>query len=180
MRFDVSQNLRQIVGSTTDYDLLEKATLLAEDDFAGDISGHVNFMRTDCGLLVSARLRVIVRQACSRCLTPVSSFVAVEFQEEFMPTVDVTTGERLLIAEDCDNFLIDSHQTLDLTEAVRQYSVMSAPIRPLCRPDCAGLCLRCGADLNRGPCACPPADDDLRWAVLRDIWTEVKGQRERS
>jgi uncharacterized protein len=23
---------------------------------------------------------------------------------------------------------------------------------PLCRPDCRGLCTRCGADLNEGPC----------------------------
>ena len=26
----------------------------------------------------------------------------------------------------------------------------------LCKPDCKGLCCRCGANLNDGPCGCEP------------------------
>jgi uncharacterized protein len=31
------------------------------------------------------------------------------------------------------------------------------PIAPHCREDCQGLCPRCGADLNQGPCGCERA-----------------------
>jgi len=34
------------------------------------------------------------------------------------------------------------------------------PDAPLCRSDCRGLCPRCGADLNAGPCGCGTAEPD--------------------
>ena len=33
--------------------------------------------------------------------------------------------------------------------------LLELPIAPHCRENCEGLCPRCGADLNDGPCACP-------------------------
>jgi len=37
---------------------------------------------------------------------------------------------------------------------VREVILLEVPAAPICRPDCAGLCPRCGADRNAGPCAC--------------------------
>ena len=44
---------------------------------------------------------------------------------------------------------------------------LNIPMKPLCRPDCAGLCPTCGADLNLGPCGCPTGGSDPRWAGLQ-------------
>jgi uncharacterized protein len=65
-----------------------------------------------------------------------------------------------------DAFLIDDRHTLDLNEAVRQYREVSLLMKPLCRPDCRGLCPVCGADLNVGPCGHETAPADSRWAGL--------------
>ena len=43
---------------------------------------------------------------------------------------------------------------IDLSTCVREELALAVPRYPLCRDDCAGLCPRCGADLNAGPCAC--------------------------
>ena len=43
---------------------------------------------------------------------------------------------------------------LDVRHAVREELALSSTGFPLCREDCAGLCSRCGADLNAGPCSC--------------------------
>ena len=43
---------------------------------------------------------------------------------------------------------------LDLREDARAALLLEIPITPHCREDCRGLCPRCGADLNDGPCAC--------------------------
>jgi len=48
---------------------------------------------------------------------------------------------------------------------------MSMPGKPLCRPDCAGLCPNCGANLNEGPCACQ-APDEERWRALAALKTK--------
>lgn len=48
---------------------------------------------------------------------------------------------------------------------------LALPVQPLCREDCAGLCPRCGADLNQGDCGCkevrPPSPFDALAALQR-------------
>ncbi|MCX5788300.1 MAG: DUF177 domain-containing protein [Elusimicrobia bacterium] len=46
---------------------------------------------------------------------------------------------------------------IDVEEDVRQALVLCLPQRSLCRQDCKGLCARCGANLNEGPCRCSEA-----------------------
>ena len=55
---------------------------------------------------------------------------------------------------------------VDADALAREVLVLGLPLAPLCRPDCAGLCQTCGADLNLGDCGCPPVDADPRWAAL--------------
>ena len=50
------------------------------------------------------------------------------------------------------------HQPVDLTPALRESILLVLPAYPLCRDACRGLCPRCGADLNRGTCRCPPPE----------------------
>ena len=55
-------------------------------------------------------------------------------------------------------------------ELVRDVLVVGQPVWLLCRPDCAGLCPACGADLNLGPC--DHGDEqpvDPRWEKLRGL-----------
>ncbi|MBZ0251760.1 MAG: DUF177 domain-containing protein, partial [Candidatus Methylomirabilis sp.] len=47
-------------------------------------------------------------------------------------------------------------EKIDLTALLDEQLSLNAPIQPLCRPDCRGLCPVCGADLNTIPCSCAP------------------------
>jgi len=42
-------------------------------------------------------------------------------------------------------------------------------MKPLCREDCAGLCSRCGYNLNQGPCNCLAQEIDPRWSEVSKI-----------
>ena len=55
---------------------------------------------------------------------------------------------------------------LDLGPMVREELVLATPPYLLCRE--GGLCVRCGSDLNDGPCSCEP-ELDPRWAALRAL-----------
>ena len=46
--------------------------------------------------------------------------------------------------------------------------VLELPLRYLCKPDCKGLCCRCGKNLNDGPCGCQK-EIDPRLAALRQL-----------
>jgi uncharacterized protein len=169
--FNVSQLLQEPIGAQRVYAVRETIEGSGEDAGPVDIEGSVRLVRTNRGLLAYADLDTLARGACSRCLRPVETPVHLTLEEEYLPTVDIATGQPLpkRDTDDDDRFEIDEHHHVDLTEAVRQALVVSEPMRPLCRPDCAGLCTQCGADLNEGRCACleQPADD--RWAALRAL-----------
>jgi uncharacterized protein len=100
--------------------------------------------------------------------------VQVNVEEEFIATVDVRTGASLARPDDPEAFLITAQQQLDLEEAVRQAWALALPMQPLCRPDCKGLCARCGTDLNEGACTCSPEEDD-RWSLLKKLLVEMEG-----
>jgi len=173
MEFAAGQLLREPIGTTVRYDIREKRTLPG-DETPTELAGDVTLMRTDKGILVSADVHCAVAARCGRCLSEINYPLALIFQEEYWPTADASTGEMLPPPEDPDAFLIDPHQILDLTEALRQYRVMAEPMQPLCRPNCLGLCPRCGYNLNQGPCACPRQEADARWAALTDLADRLK------
>lgn len=106
---------------------------------------------------------------CRRCLTDVHTSVAADahfiFAEEGLDDAD----------DESDAFPFDpGDRLLDLRPAVREEWLLAVPAFPVCREECQGLCPRCGADLNLGPCDCPPVVDD-RWEELRDALGGVRG-----
>ncbi len=52
---------------------------------------------------------------------------------------------------------------------------LSMPVKPLCREDCAGLCARCGAELDRGPCGCDEVQPTSPFAVLAALRDDSEG-----
>lgn len=163
MQLHVLQDLRRRLGSVSECEL-EEERVVAGDLVLHDLRGTVSLLRTDRGLLATMDATAKLEESCSRCLAGVLAAVEVHFQEEYVPLVDADTGARIYRAEDDEAFSIDLEFWLDLREGLRQYILMSEP-RPLCREDCAGLCARCGADLNAGPCECRPETDERRDAL---------------
>ena len=52
---------------------------------------------------------------------------------------------------------------------LREQVILDAPMQPLCREDCRGLCPQCGTNLNTDACACAPAWEDPRLAALKAL-----------
>lgn len=46
-------------------------------------------------------------------------------------------------------------ETVDLRGLLREQLILSLPMTRLCTPDCKGLCLTCGENINRAECHCP-------------------------
>ncbi len=160
MQFNVSQLLREHVGATRAYEL------------AGDPPVHrgsVRMLRTPEGVLVSVEADVLLEADCSRCVAPFAYPVHLEFDEMFFPQVDLVTGEHLAPRGEEEGFAIDERHTIDITEAVRQYSEVAAELQPLCRADCPGLCPVCGKDLSLESCACERERTDPRWSALAGL-----------
>jgi len=121
----------------------------ADVHFTRDVAYDLHAQIQSGALLVVGKLRTPVTLRCSRCVKnfdlplQVSQFV---FHQEL-------AGEDFV----------------DLTQNIREDIILELPQRALCRPDCRGLCVECGQDLNEKACHCKSARGDLRWHALDQI-----------
>jgi uncharacterized protein len=168
MQINVSQLLQEPTGSTRDYEINEAADIIGDGkEYA--VRGVCQLMRTPHSILAKCALSTEVELTCNRCLSRFYHPLKINFDEEFLPTVDIVSGAPLPSPEEASAFTIDELHTIDLTEAVRQYAVMAVPMKALCAQDCAGLCPKCGQNLNQGRCDCPAQEIDPRWSELTKL-----------
>ena len=71
--------------------------------------------------------------------------------------------------ENQDEIVLIQDGQADIETLARDAFILSMDTKILCRPDCKGLCPKCGADLNLGSCGCPDVEPDPRWAVLSSL-----------
>lgn len=171
LKINVAQQLKEPVGSTRTY-RVEELEQPAPELHMEPVEGEVQLLKLDRSILVRGQLNTGVRCECSRCLSDALLPLHFLLEEEFFPTVDVITGLPLPPPEDGQVFTMDRHHILDLTEAVRQYTILNTPMKPLCKPSCAGLCPTCGTNLNERKCLCSASGIDPRWAALEKLRKE--------
>lgn len=113
------------------------------------------------GVLVTGTAVVRLRGTCTRCLDEISIEEEVDLQELFCyPGKELDDEEASHIEGDL----------IDLEPVLRDAVVLDLPFTPLCRPDCAGLCPECGANLNADPDHGHDQAVDPRWTGLSE-WT---------
>ena len=81
-----------------------------------------------------------------------------------------TSGE---IEDEEEKDYIDGYN-LDVDKLVFGEILLLIPGKTLCKEDCKGLCLRCGANLNEGECGCDRESLDPRMSVFKDILNNFK------
>ena len=170
LQFNVAQLLREPIGG---FRLYEGEMTFESEEFVvrSPLVVSVKLLNTGRSILVEGVFHLTVELVCSRCLTPFWQPLDFSVEEEFLPTVPVGGMTHVTTVEEGadEDLFIDAHQILHLEEIVRQYSLLSIPVHPLCRPDCKGLCPICGQNLNEGTCNCREEEVDPRWAVLMDL-----------
>jgi len=161
LSYNVSGLLRSTPGTVRTYPVAGERLDISEDlHLAAPIDGEVRLQRTGRSILAEADLTTALDEHCSRCLTPIVTPIEVSLQEEALPSIDLITGLPVDVSDEPDAFRLDEHHELDLSEPVREAISLAEPIAPLCQPDCRGLCVVCGANLNNEP-EHRHADDDI-------------------
>ena len=138
---------------------------LADARFGVDdeIDVHLRLESLTDGIVVAGSIEVPWHGACRRCLRPLAEVAVCDVDELYQTTV--TNSEAFEIVDN----------QLDLLPMVRELALLDAPEAPLCRPDCAGLCPVCGADLNDTTCDCVAPVLESQWAVLDQLKEQLGG-----
>ena len=122
-------------------------------------SGQV---RNTAGVLVmTGSIETTIHGTCDRC--------ASDFDREVSFPIDVVLVTELSNEENEDEWVFPLEaNTADLEDIVRTVFVLNMDSKLLCKDDCAGLCCKCGKNLNEGPCACQK-ELDPRFAALKQL-----------
>ena len=117
-------------------------------------------------LQMRGEVRTRLFGVCARC--------ARDFERDTVFPLEAVLVTELASEENEDEWvfrLVDD--CADLDDIVTTTFVLNMDTKLLCSPDCKGLCCRCGANLNDGPCQCQP-EPDARFAVLQQLLHDKK------
>ncbi|MGQ9729957.1 MAG: YceD family protein [Candidatus Zipacnadales bacterium] len=141
-------------------------------ELRGHVLGRVEL--TNTGRVVIARGHVSGQGVleCSRCLREFLWQFSIEFTENCALSQTDDPREYTVNRDEDEIIPILDDDIIDLTELIRQLIAVEVPFAPLCRPDCPGLCPKCGAVLDEESCNCQRNMSDPRWAKLRELLGE--------
>ena len=131
------------------------------------VNGNVRLSGTE--LFVNGHVDTCVEVDCDRCLKPINLPISSDFELEYITGNDYEATRNVELTEDLMSVSVFDGETIDVAEIIKEQILLAVPTRSLCKPDCKGFCLTCGADKNLGECECVEREIDPRWAGLKDL-----------
>lgn len=160
LRFNVGFLLEAPNSTSRDIELDYPSVDAAEDLTLAPLTGQFSATRTSEGIYLQGELQSQLTTECVRCLEDANVPLTLELDEMFYYPPHTAPPEGYVVGE---------NGYIDLAPLLRELALLDVPIRPLCREDCQGLCMNCGANLNEGDCGCEDDDIDPRLAALRAL-----------
>lgn len=169
---------------------------LTETDVAlrGTVAVGLDLRTVDQTICVTGVVEGTAVRQCVRCLKdfdePFAFSVRVAYERETKAAPPAAKrgepGKKTAPAVEVDpeetNDDIYHYQGdhLELAPMLREQLILAAPMHPLCKEECLGLCSHCGKDLNEGPCRCAAEPANGPFAVLRTLRQHKKEADDRS
>jgi uncharacterized protein len=135
--------LNQQTGVSRDIHFDFPEFLLPPDLNLTDMVGVIRLSRATQGLLVQADFIGKVQAQCVRCLVDFLQPLHASFSEVYSFKGKPISDSGLEVPDDAN---------IDFTPLVWEYMTLEIPINALCKPDCKGLCVECGENLNERIC----------------------------
>jgi uncharacterized protein len=137
----------------------------------GPVDVELDVERRGERLTLRGSVKAEAEQACARCAKTFASVLESEvlFLAERRGTDDPRDEAAL---EEEGEVLYHDGVELDLDAPLREALILELPVVVVCRPECKGLCPRCGKDLNEDVCSCGSSTEDPRWETLKGLKEE--------
>ena len=159
---------------------------------------HLTLRKVDEVVVIDGSLKTEVQLLCSRCANPFHLACSPAFTSLFCTDPAMAgiahldkdkqsraTGKIIgrlkgharhahdFDGEDAKNADLDitylSEDWVELSDVLTEQIQLLVPFQPLCSEDCKGICANCGADLNKGRCACSKIQKSNAFSVLKNL-----------
>jgi uncharacterized protein len=135
-----------------------------EEPLFGKFRTAVVLNKFDDQIIAEVKTTIGANFNCDRCNTRFSQDVNSKYKMIYLLRDIENKEEEINIT-----YLSPDTVKIDIVKEVRDYVILSIPMKKLCKDDCKGLCFNCGKDLNEGECDCNHDEIDDRWKSLIDL-----------
>ena len=156
-RIQVPSELFALAESSHFEGTIDIPTLEAGPDdyaFAEPLAWSVDITNTGSAFLVEGSVTGTGTCPCARCLEDVIHDFKGDIEGYFLLEASESDADEDVELEEDEFDVLPADHVIDLEPLIEAALIMDAPEQPLCKDDCLGLCTRCGANLNDGPCGC--------------------------
>ena len=162
-RLNVGFIVHQEVGYKHEFPFEYEQIQIADDLDLRHFQGTATIGRTPQGLIVQANFTAETTLECVRCLNDFDHNLEWEMTELYAFNEKSVSESGLMLPD-------DAH--IDLQPLIREYALLEVPIKPICKPDCKGLCSECGEDLNLTDCGHKEIAEESPFSALKDLLGE--------
>ncbi len=106
---------------------------------------------------VSADIKFSLEIFCDRCAEKTKLDFDIPMDHELVSSLN---------NEETDEYILVEDMKLDIEQLTLEDIFLALPGKFLCKDDCKGVCFKCGANLNEGPCGCKKDIDPRLEALL--------------
>ena len=139
-------------------------TVGLEQPFFGKFKSFAVLNKLHDQLILSVKSKFKVKYQCDRCGTEFNSVLDSDYQMVYLQNEKPADTKS-----DNVSYLSRTADKIELKDDVREFALLSVPMKKLCKEDCKGLCFKCGADLNKEQCKCDKDEVDPRWKPLMNL-----------
>lgn len=105
-----------------------------------------------------------VKYECDRCGVDFKSRLNSDYRMVYLMNEQPAETESINVY-----YLSRDADSIDISSDVREFALLSIPMKKLCSEQCKGLCFKCGKDLNNEKCICKEEEIDPRWKPLLNL-----------
>jgi uncharacterized protein len=151
---------------TREFTFVEDAETVGLDErFTGEVRVLARVEKTGKMLDLQATTEVAAALACDRCAERFTRNLVAHYHVVYF----FREADRSGHPDDAIVVLPSENTVIDITDDVRQYVLLTMPLKVLCSDMCRGLCPSCGTNLNSSTCSCTAAAADPRWEQLNKL-----------
>ncbi len=144
------------------FDFTEKVEdIELNEPFFGEINTKVILNKLSDQLIAEVSSVVSAEFECDRCTCKFENQLTSSYQMIYLMRNDKTESDDINVT-----YINRETDKISLRNDVREFAILSIPMKKLCKEDCKGLCPRCGIDLNHDECKCQKEEINPVWLPL--------------
>jgi uncharacterized protein len=136
-----------------------------DERFHGNVDVIVHLEKTERFIELRAEIRANANLVCDRCAEEFTREIDTKYRMVYL----LHESDVSQYSEEDTVILTSEYTVIDISEDVRQFLLLTIPLKLLCSEDCKGLCPVCGINLNTDSCNCKESYSDPRWEKLNKL-----------